>query len=573
MPPYRFVAFAGAVLLGAALRLHGIRDQLLVSDEWHAPHAAALASVRQLLHLITFGATSIPLNVYTRVLLDGAGWSELTLRLPALAPGLAALVVFPLLVRRLLRPRAVVLFAYLIALSPFLVFYTRYARPYSLIVLLGFTCLVASHRWAASGRLRDVAMFVGSGVLAGWVHLTEARLVFLPLLLFLILKWVPRSDAAQDGVRPSRRAILLAGCVAAAALAVLFLPGLLDLSQALSPIVGRAHPDAKTMLGALELLSGTANPSACALLVAFAVLGFVLHLSRDRLLAALVLLVVVASVAMVLLARPVDSDVPIVFARYVVVVLPLLLMSAAAGIDVALEWAARRSPLSPASTKAVAFSAAAGALGALFWLGPLPRIHGGRNDFTNHKAFQAAYGPLGAANAYTTRLARLLADGGRAPAFYDRLDAETSCAAIVEYPLPIGDIYSPYFLYQARHQKRVLGGYLRGPSPGGEAGRPGVVRAEWPVDRVLAEVADPTKLRFRNLVDLDDRAALRASGACYLVVHTDLAGELEGACSGGSPATLLGPDYGRRFGEPVFSDACTAAFDLRAPSERPGQSP
>src|SRR5262245_15011208 len=120
MPPYRLVAFAGAVLLGAALRLHGIRDQLLVSDEWHAPHAAALASAWQLLGLVTLGATSIPLNVYASLLLDGPGWSELALRMPALVPGLAALVVFPLLVRHLLRPRATLLFAYLIAVSPFL---------------------------------------------------------------------------------------------------------------------------------------------------------------------------------------------------------------------------------------------------------------------------------------------------------------------------------------------------------------------------------------------------------------------------------------------------------------------
>ena len=95
MPPLRLAAFAGAVLLGAVLRLHGIRDQLLLSDEWHAPHAAALASAWQLLGLVTLGATSIPLNVYTRLVLDGPGWSELALRLPALVPGLAALIVFP----------------------------------------------------------------------------------------------------------------------------------------------------------------------------------------------------------------------------------------------------------------------------------------------------------------------------------------------------------------------------------------------------------------------------------------------------------------------------------------------
>src|SRR6185369_4058817 len=105
------VLLAGAVLLGAALRLHGIRDQLLLSDEWHALHAAALLPVRELLRLVTLGATSIPMNVYSRLLLDGPGWSELGLRLPSLLAGLAALVLFPLLARGLLRPRATVIFA------------------------------------------------------------------------------------------------------------------------------------------------------------------------------------------------------------------------------------------------------------------------------------------------------------------------------------------------------------------------------------------------------------------------------------------------------------------------------
>jgi hypothetical protein len=199
-------------------------------------------------------------------------------------------------------------------------------------------------------------------------------------------------------------------------------------------------------------------------------------------------------------------------------------------------------------------------LAALFWLGPLPRIYAGRNDFTNHKAFQASYGPVGVANAYTRGLARLLADGS-IPPFYERLTSEAGCEVLVEYPLPIGDVYSPYFLYQARHQRRVLGGYLRVASP--SESRPGIVHAEWPIDLVLREVRDASQLRFRNLVDLGDPAALRACAACCLVVHTDLAAELEGACRGGSPASLLGADWERRYGEPAFVDACTTVFDLR----------
>jgi hypothetical protein len=219
-------------------------------------------------------------------------------------------------------------------------------------------------------------------------------------------------------------------------------------------------------------------------------------------------------------------------------------------------------------TRIVAGSAAAGVLVTLFWLGPLPRIYSGRNDFTNDKALQASYGPLSATHTYGG-FARLLGgtgDGaGRAiPAFYRRLAAETGCDAVIEYPFPIGDIYSVYFLYQVRHQKRVLGGYFHAPSMPSAAVRPGVVHAEWPIDRVLGEVADTAKLGFRNLVDLGNARALRTSAACYLVVHTNLESELDGTCRGGDPVGLLGPDWPRRFGEPVFVDECTTVFDLRS---------
>ena len=548
---------AGAVLLGAALRLHAIRDQILLSDEWHALHAAALTPVAQLLRLVTFGATSIPMNVYTRLLLEGPGWTELGLRLPSLLAGLASLVLFPLLVRDLLRPRATVIFAYLVAVSPFLVFYTRYARPYGVVVLLAFASFVACHRWAASGRRRDAAVFVGAGVLAGWLHVPEVRSIFLPLLLLLAL-WYRRQGQV---VRPSLDALLRVGLIAAAVFAVLLLPGVLDRSQALMPVIGRAHPDGSTLLGVAELLSGTANPVACGAFLALAILGFAIQARRDRLLAMLLLLVTAGGFLMVLVARPFDSHIPIVFARYVIVVFPLAMMLVASGIDGALGWAERRYP--SRASRVVAGSAAAVMLAALFWLGPLPRIYAGRNDFTNHKAFQASYGPVGVANAYTRGFARLLAGGAARtiPPFYERLGSEAGCEVLVEYPLPIGDVYSPYFLYQARHQRRVLGGYLRVASP--SESRPGIVHAEWPIDLVLREVRDESRLRFRNLVDLGDPAALRACAACCLVVHTDLAAELEGACRGGSPASLLGADWQRRYGEPAFADACTTVFDLR----------
>ncbi len=544
----------GAVVAGSALRLYQIRDQLLVSDEWHALHASAKESLFSLLSLVTMGATSIPLNLYSRLLLDSVGWSELALRLPSLVAGIGTLFVFPLLVRDLFRPRTTVLFAYLIAVSPSLVFYSRYFRPYSVVVLLTFVSLIACYRWAISGRLRHAVLFVGSGVMAAYFHVTEVRSIFLPLFLLVVLKMFARSD--RINIRPSIVALLLAGLVSVLPLALLFLPGFLAAGQFLSPVVGQARLDVATLLAMSELMSGTSLPLVHATFVGLAALGFVFCFRQDRLLAALLLAIVLGSVGMVFLVRPLGSDIPVVFTRYVIAILPVVLIAVANGVDGVLERAERMSPFTPRWTQVVVSCAAAGGVTALFWLGPLPSMYSGRNDFTNHKVFQGSYTALARANRDQTTGAPLV------PAFYDRLAAEDGCDAVIEYPLLVGDVNSPYFLHQARHQKRVLGGYFHTPDQAGWSEQPGIVGGSWIVDHVLLEVTDPGKLRFRNLVNLGDPAAVRASGACYLIVHSHPTSEIRGKGAPRHDMPARPPDYAQ-FGQPVYSDALVTVFDLR----------
>jgi predicted membrane-bound mannosyltransferase len=153
------VLFVVACVAGAFLRLDGVSHELIVSDEWHGLHAAALVGYGELFSLMTPGATSIPLNLYYKALLDTVGWSEFGLRLPSLLAGIAALVVLPLVSRPWLGLRARATFSALLAISPMLVFYSRYSRPYALVVLLTFVGLVACHTWWQTGRARYAHVF------------------------------------------------------------------------------------------------------------------------------------------------------------------------------------------------------------------------------------------------------------------------------------------------------------------------------------------------------------------------------------------------------------------------------
>ncbi|RIL08062.1 MAG: hypothetical protein DCC71_01010, partial [Proteobacteria bacterium] len=209
-----------ALAIGIWLRVHGFAAQIPISDEWHGLQAAAQESYLRLATLMTAGATSIPYNLYLRWLLHEVGWSEWTIRLPALAAGIATVALAPLLLRRTIGARGAALTGVLLAISPLLVLYSRYARPYSLVVLLALVALLACHRWATTGSRRAAVALVAACALAAWLHVLEIRLFALCLGAVAAARLVaPRWPALA--VAPSWRAIAgvaLAGALAIAAL-------------------------------------------------------------------------------------------------------------------------------------------------------------------------------------------------------------------------------------------------------------------------------------------------------------------------------------------------------------------
>src|SRR5665213_899641 len=129
-------SFASALMLaflaGLFLRLHLLSGQVLIDDEWHGLYYVIGKSPWWLLtHFSIPGATCIPLNFYTWLLGATIGWSELMLRLPSLVCGLLIVVAGLLLARKLVGTRRAALLAFLLAISPTLVFYSRISRPYS----------------------------------------------------------------------------------------------------------------------------------------------------------------------------------------------------------------------------------------------------------------------------------------------------------------------------------------------------------------------------------------------------------------------------------------------------------
>jgi hypothetical protein len=116
-------ALALAFLVGLFLRLYLLSDQVLIDDEWHGLYYVIGKSPWWLLtHFSIPGATCIPLNFYDWLLGATVGWSELMLRLPSLVCGLSCVLICPLLARKLIGASAAILLAFLLAISPVLIF-------------------------------------------------------------------------------------------------------------------------------------------------------------------------------------------------------------------------------------------------------------------------------------------------------------------------------------------------------------------------------------------------------------------------------------------------------------------
>lgn len=522
-----------AVLAGTALRLHQLVDQVLVDDEWHALHVVLAG--RPLDVLLSFGESdhSIPLALWDLLLERTIGLSELGMRMPALIAGLATLVVVPALLRPIAGARACATLAWLLAIAPMHVFYSRFARPYEPAMLASFVAVVGLYRAADEERpwLRRVAL--AAALLAPWL-----LPVVLPLVATALALTVLRAPAARRWTR------MRDGCAASSGVAgvVVVLLGWLVLlggpaladAGALAGKVGRGTIELAGVLGATELLLGTTSAwlrVACALA---SVAGAVVLVRRAPRLAAWIALATLAQIAALIVAAPHGLRFAIVLARYLLVVTPFLFLTIALGADAA-DGALHRRLGGPRRSPVVSTLLVL----ALVVLGPLWWIHGATSSFTGHASFQADYLP----ERYFERFRP-----AHVSSFYEQLAREPAGSlTIVEAPW--------YFFWhglaylQRLHGQHVVVGFV---DPDSDTVRPGEVpRAR---DRI----------QLRNSLHVADVAALRARGVDYVVFHHDAFAEMQVPFEAPRVAVDHWIElYRREVGPPAFEDEWITVFDLR----------
>jgi hypothetical protein len=457
-------AFLPPLLAGALLRLWNLRAQVPGDDELHLVRTALTQPVGKILVTYQKVDACIPLSaLYGALVNGGLRLTELGVRLPALLAGLLLLVLAPLWADRRLGRSTAIAYAWLLAISPGLVLYSRIARPYMPVVLLAFGAAVAFEAWWREGGWGRGAAYAVLAALAFWFHPVAAPLVLSPLVF----------GAAVVIVRRDRqRALALAGLAAGTALA--FLAVFLPARESFLEVLRAKHQEVKLtaqVWGAVaELQAGTAVPLLVGLLWLGAAFGLLRLLDEERRLGVFTGFLVAGQLAGLLWISPLGLDAPLIFHRYALVALPWVLL----WVAVALVRPGLRRLQAVAAGVLVLLLAACGPFADPAWW---------RSSFPHHDDFLAFYVP---------RPTALL------PPAYRRLGP----GAVLEAPwIPVWRVSRAVYLYQEEHGREVV---TASPEP---------------------LLADP-RLAFRNLVPATP-AGFLASRARWLVVHRDLAAEEE----------------------------------------------
>ncbi len=567
-----FICLLLAMGLGVCLRLYGVLDQILLDDEWHGMFFVALYPSSYLLTHFELGATCIPLHLYRWFLLETFGWSEILLRFPLLAASVLSLVIFPVLVRKIFTRRIAVNFAFLLAICPFLITYSRICRPYSMVLLLCFVSVISLYLWTAGQGRKYATFYVVTGILAVYFHFFAAVAVFAPLGYVIAVKITHRIFAVSGRrihIAPDLRAFVVAAVSVVLLLSVLLVPALI-----LSPIPTMLNVDQitfKSLVGFASMLSGSANGFIVILFFGFFVFGQYRLLRENPLLGGIFLSVFVLYSAVMMLPGSICISSPAVISRYAVVVFPLSFVVVALGMDEVIKYfqffkfvKSRRYLIILPNVLMPVFWA------ALFFTGPLLRIYVQPNSFTNHPAFYESYQLLNWEQPYNTNMERdLLMKKEDVPAFYRWLSEQPGKFAIIEYPMDICGDFNLYYYYQHFHKKRVMVGYITEPDIQGYGVPEGKsVSSVTPgryIDKVLSSVSDKSRLKFRNMVDMMNVNAVRKSGAGYIILHKYLFAEMFPSFFNEQmymPVAYLDQLYREVFGMPVFEDRNIVVFSV-----------
>jgi len=541
------ILLLGLLVSGLWLRLADVGPALLFGDELHSLRDM-LGGYPEILSRFSGTGGGLALPLLQRGLIDLFGNGHWVIRAPAWIPGAALLLVAFPIARRHLGESAALCATALVAVSPLLVFYAHFGRIYSAVALLS---LLLFDRLAAWGRRADRDPGTGIWIVAltallPWAHPTALGVV-LPLYGGALLAFA--LEPAHSRQASGRAALHLAGALAAAGL--LCLLSYWPAHESMLAFMGeKTRAEYYGDFGFLDAASlATGGRVGFLLLAVLATAGLLATLRSRRPTGILLAFAALGPALTIALVQPYGDA--YAYARYAMPAVVPLCMLAGSGLD----WALGRLPRLGASAPAWT---AAGLAAALWLAGPLgpgsPRIPEHANTYLSMLALPGFEVPWPETPNFYRELASLPA-------------TERAELRLVEIPALTTRTRHLYRHYRAQHGVESWVAPLPGEFPRIPDGPyVSLQRPDWReasgADYLVVhlDIAGETEAYWRWLYGPEGPGPFDGAGAAYMERHARYGGLLP-APSASLLSSLVG-----QLGEPVVSEPGLLVWDLRRPA-------
>lgn len=440
----------GIGLIAAYFRLTQLGHQILIDDEWHALHALIRLDYQQI--FLSFGHAdhSIPLTLLFKAMAETIGLSEWRLRALPIMGGLVTVALVPWLLKPWLRSYEPWVLALLLALSPILIHFSRYVRPYALTIPLTFAAVIALWRWWHEGRREWIAVFIPASVLAGWMHPLTLLFTGGALLWFGL---VSLKNLLQHRDMSGLMRVVPPGLVMVALSSALVLPPLLADPHSMAAKTGVHQLQWTTLIRAWELVAGVAHWGVAGPMLVLASVGVVVLWQREKMFVLYWLfLTTLAGITLVLL-NPAWVHHALVPVRYLSIAIPWVLGLIAIGFVTVVQWLSQYNR--PAMTASLAGGVMLAWFLGLLAVGPHWATYGQFNQFAGHMRYHFDYD-------FVRNPFSVVVDSVEMPEIYQTMANEPGDWTIVESPWRFESHYTPFSGFQKAHQMPIKIGMLTG---------------------------------------------------------------------------------------------------------------
>ena len=530
-----FLLIVVAIILGSFLRLFQITDQVVADDEWHSIHALLFREYNQIFTSFGISDHCIPLTVFYKFLSETIGLSETLMRFPQLFFGITSILIFPIFCREIINRKGMVIFALLLSISPLLIFFSRYIRPYSITVFLSFIGVMAFYKWWVGGKKKYAFLYVVCAALGSYFHL-----VVIPFLLAPFLFATGQLFFTEYLKRVSElKRILKLAIVTLISIVILVGPPLYMNYFSIEKKIDAQTPSVSIVVHMATLFSGTSSLVLTGILFIISIFGLAKIFYKEKPFALYMAVVSLIHLLSILFIRPSGIVLGTILARYLLPVLPVFLLLVSIGLAEIRFFFNRRVHSFSVLLSTVFLCS------LLFYFGPIPRTYYHPNNWTNHMIFQANYNK--AENAYVKYL-----KPKQIPGFYYKLGSlKANSITIVEAPWRYEWQANELPFYQMIHKQKTLIGFVNDLCADEKF-------------RLLEIPKESKGMNFKNYVFLSDYEKVISKGVEYIIFHKTMRGD-KFSDTDGTPIDVLKckTKIAENFGEPVLEEQDIIVYQIK----------